>query len=122
MHLLCLDTECLGNDLPAGTVADATCRYCGKDLRDRDGNVLGQGVAPLVDGEPPRTFDALMEALRDTGAEVRLVELTAVRHGDRLLYSTVTADGEVVAAGVAGGADAVQVTRFMDMLGDADDE
>lgn len=116
VHLLCRDTECIGNDLPAGTVADASCRFCEKDLRDGAGNVLAQGAAPLVGGEPPATFDALMEALRDAGAEVQVLELTTVRHGDRLLYSTVTDAGEVIAAGVAEGDEAEQVEHVMDLI------
>lgn len=115
MHLLCPDTDCVGNDLPAGSVEDTACRFCGGELA-RGGNVLAQGAAPLVSGEPPRSFDELMEACRDAGAEVQLVELTAVRHGDRLLFSTVTENGEVLACGIAEGPRARALTGLMDTL------
>lgn len=116
MHLLCLDTDCLGNDLPAGTFSDTSCRYCGADLTDEKGNVLAQGAAPLVEGEPPSSFDALMDALRNAGSEVQVVELTAVRCGDRLLYSTVTDNGEVLAAGVTDGQAAESLAGIMGTL------
>jgi hypothetical protein len=118
VHLLCPDIDCLGNDLPAGTVADASCRYCGRSLVDGYGNVLAQGAAPLVNGRSPESFDALMEALKSADAEVQVVELTAVRHGDRLLYSAVSDDGDVLSAGVTEGAPAAALERSMDLLHD----
>lgn len=118
MHLLCRDPDCLGNDLPAGMVGSEYCRYCGADLAP-DGNVLAQGAAPLVDGHPPANFNALMDALRDAGAEVQVVELTAVRQGDQLLVSAVNEDGKLLSAEVCDGPRAESVEHVMELL-DAD--
>lgn len=116
MHLLCRSTSCPGNELPAGSVDDESCRFCGDRLADSRGNVLAQGAAPLVDGEPPASFNALMDALRDAGHEVKLVELTAVRVGDSLLVSALTPAGEVVGAEVCDGERAEEVERVMGLL------
>lgn len=116
MHLLCRDQECVGNDLPAGTVDDDVCRFCGDPLASPEGNVLAQGAAPLVDGAPPANFDALMDALRDAGHDVRLVELTTVRVGDKLLVSALSEDGELLSAEVCEGEEAEQVDRTMSLL------
>jgi hypothetical protein len=120
MHLLCRDTECPGNDLPAGTHASETCRFCGLTLEDEHGAVLAQGAAPLVAGSPPRSFDALMDALRDAGADVQVVELTAVRQGDQLLVSAVSEDGELLSAEVCDGARAEGVEHVMELLDQTD--
>jgi hypothetical protein len=121
VHLLCRDTECVGNDLPAGLVDDETCRYCGRPLADESGHGLAQGAAPLIGGAPPESFDALMDALRDAGQDVRLVELSAVRVGDKLLLSAVDDDGELVQAEVIEGPQAAEVEHLMGLLDERSD-
>lgn len=116
MHLLCRDTECVGNDLPAGTVGSDYCRFCEKPLADERGHVLAQGAAPLVDGEPPTSVDSLMDALRDAGLEVQVVDLSAVRVDGKLLVSAVAEDGELITASVMDGGDAAAVEHMMDLL------
>lgn len=116
VHLLCPDPECVGNDLPAGDVGDATCRYCEGPLETAGGNVLAAGPAPLVDGAPPRGFDALMDALREDGAEVQLVELTAVAVDGKLLVSALADDGELLSVEVCEGERAAEVAHVMGLL------
>lgn len=77
--------------------------------------VLARGAAPLVDGDPPRSFDALMDALRDAGPEVRLVELTAIRVGETLLVSAEE-DGKLLSAEVCDGERAEEVEHVMALM------
>jgi hypothetical protein len=107
----------VGNDIPAGEVEDERCRYCRKPLADRAGYVLAQGPAPIVDGRPPTDVNELLDALREGGAEVRVVELSAVRVGeDKLLLSALAEDGELVSAEVCEGERAEAVEHLMDLL------
>lgn len=115
MHLLCRDRECVGSGLPAGLVEDVHCRFCGADLADTGGNVLVQGAGTLTK-ETPEDFHQLMTALRDAGAAVEVVELSAVRVGDRLLVSALKEDGELAAAEVCEGDRAREVEQVMGLL------
>lgn len=118
MHLLCQDRECVGNDLPAGLVGAASCRYCGKALADGAGNVLAQGATPVIDGSPARSVDQLMDALRDAGYEVCVVDLSAVRVEDKLLVSALGTDGELLSASVldGDGPEAGAVEHMMELM------
>ena len=117
MHLLCRDIDCVGNTLPAGAVEDEVCGFCGGPLADDEGQVVVQGPAPLVNGEPPEDFNALMDALRDSGCDVEVIELSAVRVGDKLLVSALREDGELAAAEVCEGPRADEVAHVMGLLG-----
>lgn len=77
-----------------------------------------QGFAPLVDGALPDGFNALMDAMRDAGKDVRVVEITAVRHGDRLLISSLDENGVLLGAEVCGGQRAADVAYALDLLAD----
>lgn len=115
MHLLCWDPECAGNDLPAGVVEADACRFCGAPLAPA-GQVLAQGAAPLLGGELPSDFNRLMDALKEAGHEVEVVELSAVRVGGSLLVSALRADGHLAAAEVCDGRRAEEVEHAMDLL------
>lgn len=100
MELRCWDPECAGNDLPAGEagpdrVAPA-CSYCGESL-ERDGRVVA--AAPV-------------------SVEGVTAELTAVPAGDQaVLACALTENGEVLAASVYVGDEALRVERLMVALG-----
>lgn len=116
MFLLCPDQECVGNDLPAGEWGAQTCQYCGGELRTKGGNVLAVGPTPLVDGEPPRGFNDLMDALRKDGVQVEVVEMTATRVGDKLLVSALGENGRLIGVEVCEGERAAQVAHLMELL------
>jgi len=120
MHLLCRDDDCPGSVEPAGSVDDLTCRFCGSPLADESGNVIAQGVGPLVEAGAPRSFDALAAALRDAGHEVRVVELTSVRVGDQLLVSSLDQEGGVLDAEVCEGSEAREIEDAIDQLAEGD--
>ncbi|HEX7088681.1 MAG TPA: hypothetical protein VF192_01000 [Longimicrobiales bacterium] len=112
MHLLCRNDECVGHALPAGTVEDEHCRFCGALLADENDYVLVQGAPP----EMPDDFSAVMDALRDAGHEVQVIELAAVRVGDKLLVSAMTERGELASAEVCEGDRAREVEDVMGLL------
>jgi hypothetical protein len=102
--------------MPAGNGVEDVCRFCGEDLADENGYVMGRGMTPLVGGSPPESFNALMDALRDAGAEVTVLEMTAVRVGDALLISVLAEDGELIGAEVCEGQRVAEVADAMDLM------